>query len=457
MIKKRYAIIDIETTGGLFNRDKITEIAIIVTDGSDILKEFSSLVNPERSIPPFITGITGITDDMVIDAPRFYEIAKEIIEYTEDCIFVAHNARFDYSFIKEEFKSLGYPYNKKTLCTIKLAKSMVPGLKSYGLDGLINHFDIEITDRHRAYGDAYATFQLFRLLHRDMQDDFQIKYIINKGIDDSVLPRGISIEDIHRAPETAGVYYLYDNSERILYVGKAKDIRSRIFQHFRALSRKSINIHNMVGGFHYRETGSELIALLLELSEIKQLKPELNKSLKRSHYPFGIFKINNQDTQNATFLVAKNNDKNNRSYELLKLFSTRQSAEHYLQELIFSEELCRYLIRSSRKEFSCFCETDCLYPFPDHEHISQISNNLRNEFEEDFVLLTNGRNPDETGFVLIKCKKFYGFGFIERQMDQIVTWEDWENHLDRIFYYPEANGIIKNYLNKNDLRRISKK
>lgn len=455
MKSKRFAIVDIETTGGLYNRDKIIEIAIVVTDGHSVLKEFESLINPDRSIPSFITGITGITDEMVRDAPRFYEIAKEIIECTDQCIFVAHNARFDYSFIKEEFKSLGYPYNKKTLCTVKLSRTLVPEIRKYGLDKLIQHFNIPINNRHRAYGDAYATYLLFKLLNENQTDDYHIKKIINQGIDESVLPKSISIDDIHQAPETPGVYYLSDNSQRILYVGKAKDIKTRVFQHFRALSRKSINIHNMVGGFHYTETGSELIALLLELYEIKTLKPELNKSLKNTNYSYGLYINHAAIGLSKYFIVTKNNQKNASKYELIKLFSSKQSADSYVQQLILENHICIHHTKSSNKQFFCHCEEGCTNLFIDLDHIKSLVNDIKNEFDNDFVIITSGRTDHEQGIVMIKEKKFYGFGYFNSKEDSISNKADWDNFITHKYSYPEANGIIKNLLAKNRLKIVT--
>ena len=148
--KKIYAIVDLETTGGLAKRDKITEIGIVLFDGKEVLETYQTLVNPGRSIPPEITRITNITNDMVADAPYFYEVAKRVVELTEGAIFVAHNVRFDYSFLKEEFASLGYTFTKRQLCTVRLSRKAFPGLKSYSLGNLIKHFKIEVSARHRA-------------------------------------------------------------------------------------------------------------------------------------------------------------------------------------------------------------------------------------------------------------------------------------------------------------------
>lgn len=159
-----YTIIDIETTGGRSQYDRITEIAIYVHNGREVTDSFVSLVNPEMTIPYFITGITGINNEMVADAPKFYEVAKKVVEITEGKIFVAHNARFDYNFIKEEFKRLAYTFKRDVLDTIKLSRKLIPGLKSYSLGKLCIEVDITIEDRHRAAGDALATVKLFEML-----------------------------------------------------------------------------------------------------------------------------------------------------------------------------------------------------------------------------------------------------------------------------------------------------
>jgi DNA polymerase-3 subunit epsilon len=159
-----FAIIDIETTGNKHNYGKITEIAIYQHNGEKITGSFSTLLNPEMDIPLFITRLTGISNRMVENAPRFYEVAKKIIEMTQGRTFIAHNVSFDYKFIKEEFKRLGYDYNKKTLCTVKLARQLLPGHKSYSLGKICSDLGIEINGRHRAAGDALATVKLFEII-----------------------------------------------------------------------------------------------------------------------------------------------------------------------------------------------------------------------------------------------------------------------------------------------------
>jgi DNA polymerase-3 subunit epsilon len=451
---KRYAIIDIETTGGMYNRDKITEIAIVVTDGAQILDQYQTLVNPERSIPEHITRLTGIDSNMVRDAPKFYEIAKEVVEKTEGCIFVAHNVKFDYNFIKEEFRSLGYAYNKKQLCTVKLTRSVIPGLRSYGLDNLIRHFNLDVADRHRAFDDAYATYEIFVLLQQEMYDDHHIHTLINGGLDASVLPRGLDIEEVHKAPETPGVYYFINQYKQVVYVGKAKEIKSRIFQHFRALSRKSTNVYSRVHELNFAETGSELIALLLELHEIKTLHPEMNKAMKRNHHPYALYYDSKAKDGKPAFFINKNNKKFEENYSLIKLFSSKQAAENYVQYFIETEAVCLSRFHSKSAKFNCFCDNNCQRFFNQYNEDPEVLiRKIRNEFDNDFIILTEGREVNEKGFVMIHENRFWGFGYVPTEAT-IHTREEWNDYIEYQFFYPEANSIIKNHLAKHKCKVI---
>ena len=220
--EKRFAIIDIETTGLRAGQEKITEIAIILHDGKQIIEEFSSLVNPEKKIPHFITQLTGINDQMVSDAPRFYELARNIIELTDNATIVGHNVNFDYSFLKSEFKSLGYEFQRKTMDTIKLSRKLIPGLPSYSLGKLCASLNIPNTSRHRAAGDAMATTRLFELL---FSIDGEPEILSLKGLSSNV-NRSV----IENLPELSGVYYFFDDRGKMIYVGKSINIKARVMQ-----------------------------------------------------------------------------------------------------------------------------------------------------------------------------------------------------------------------------------
>ena len=454
MKDRKYAIVDVETTGGKASYDRIIEIAIIVTDGIAILSEYQSLVYPERSIPYHITEITGIDNKMVENAPKFFEIAKKVIEHTEGCIFVAHNVRFDYNFIKEEFKSLGYPFNRKRLCTVKLSRSTRPGLRSYGLDNLINHYGLRMANRHRAYDDTYATYQIFKDIVGSMRDSYHIDMLINEGLDASILPKGLNIDQVHDAPETAGVYYMSSAADNVMYVGKANNLKTRLFQHFRKMSQKSMKLHEYVSKIHYEETGNELMALLLELHEIKRLKPELNKALRRSNYPYAIYHNPNAITDKPKLLAIRNNQKHDKLYRKLKLYGSKDSALQGLQNGILKHEICMRYVTGRRGNYSCYCELDCQdlldQSYGGYENLVQ---ELKYEWDDDFVLMLPGRKDLEKGFVMIHERQFWGIGYVSIE-ETITSREQWNDHIEHQFWYPEASGIIRTYLSKHAVNRI---
>lgn len=265
----KFAIIDIETTGGSYNTSKITEIAIIVYQNGKIIEEFESLINPECNIPPEITRITGITNDMVRDAPKFYQIAKKILDVTHDSIFVAHNVNFDYSFIREEYRSLGYSFSRKRLCTVQLSRRYYPGLRSYSLGNLIRHFNIEVKDRHRAMEDAKATLDVFIRMMEIESDPLRFKHLIKGMLQNTKLPAYLPSNQIEELPESCGVYYMADDNGRYVYIGKSINIRDRVLQHFNETGMKSTNMQRLVHSIAYKVTGSELMACLVESAEIK--------------------------------------------------------------------------------------------------------------------------------------------------------------------------------------------
>src|ERR1035437_57396 len=242
-----YAIIDVETTGTGASYGKITEIAIILHNGVAVTETFTTLINPECNIPWNITRLTGITNEMVAYAPKFYEVAKKIIELTAGRIFVAHNAMFDYSFVKEEFKRLGYDFKRKTICTVKLGRKLLPGHRSYSLGNICADLGINITDRHRAIGDALATAKLFEILI-SQNNLLESSLFVNQTYP---LPS----EKITAIPGRTGVYYFYDAQGSIIYIGKSKDIHPRVITHFsNSQTKKEIEMRDRIADVSWKET-----------------------------------------------------------------------------------------------------------------------------------------------------------------------------------------------------------
>ncbi|TNE97989.1 MAG: DNA polymerase III subunit epsilon [Deltaproteobacteria bacterium] len=298
--KTVYSIIDIETTGGHKNGNKITEIAIINFDGEKIIEEWSSLINPERNIPKAITYLTGIDNQMVAKAPKFFEVAKKIVQMTEGNVFVAHNVFFDYNFIKHEFADLGYKYQREKLCTVRLARKSLPGHKSYSLGKICQDLGIEIEARHRALGDAKATVELFK--HIQKVSPHQVNEIISDEGKKISLPPKLSRAVYDSIPVTPGVYYFYDESGELLYVGKAKELKKRISSHFRPdmKRKKDIELKNKVAHVDYKEMGSEVAALLFECHEIKKLRPPYNRAMNRTRFPYRLVL---QKRQSGEFVI----------------------------------------------------------------------------------------------------------------------------------------------------------
>ena len=248
----KFAIVDIETTGGNAIRDKITEIAIYLHDGNKIVDEFSSLINPECTIPPFISRLTGISDEMVENAPRFFEVAKQIVRITDGAVFVAHNVLFDYGFIRQSFKSLGFNYSRDYLCTVRLSRKVLPGFKSYSLGNLCNNLNINIENRHRANGDALATVKLFELIISKNESENGFEDFIKNDFLNLRFPPGFDRTILDKLPENHGVYYLHDESGKIIYIGKSNSIKQRILSHFRnKQSRKALELRNSISDISF--------------------------------------------------------------------------------------------------------------------------------------------------------------------------------------------------------------
>ena len=282
-----YCILDIETTGGQFNEEGITEIAIYKYNGHEVVDQFISLVNPEKPIQPFVVKLTGINNAMLRSAPKFYEVAKRIIEITEGCIIVAHNSSFDYRILRNEFDRLGYKYIRQTICTVELSKKLIPEQASYSLGKLVRSLGIPVTDRHRASGDALATVKLFKLLLSKDTSKEIIKEYIKTELKSGLTPKLLDI--VESLPNKVGIYYIHNEKGDLIYIGKSKNIKNRINQHFTGKTSKCLKIQTQVYAVSYEETGSELIALLKESEEIKINKPIHNRAQRKTLFNWALY------------------------------------------------------------------------------------------------------------------------------------------------------------------------
>jgi DNA polymerase III subunit epsilon len=334
-----YCVIDIETTGGKYNEEGITEIAIYKFDGQTIVDQFISLVNPEKPIQPFVVNLTGINNKMLCNAPKFYEVAKRIVEITEDCIFVAHNSSFDYRILSEEFKRIGYIFEKETLCTVQLSKKLIPDLESYSLGKLCRTLGIAVADRHRASGDALATVKLFKLL---LSKDTE-KNIIKKNIKPIVNAQLIS-EKLTRLLEPLtskmGVFYLHDSEDTVLYIGKSANIKKEVLKIFIGESSTKIALQKKVYSISTEETGNLLISKIKYIQEIIQNKPKYNK---RYFTPYKRYSINLPDM----LLINKGRDVGEKSVILIENNTYKGYGFFDLNHQISAIETLRHLINDT--------------------------------------------------------------------------------------------------------------
>jgi DNA polymerase III subunit epsilon len=411
-----YCVVDIETTGGNQNYSKITEIAIYRYDGKDIVDELVTLVNPEQNIPDFITRLTGITNSMVEDAPKFYEIAKRIIEITEGATFVAHNVGFDYGIIQCEFSNLGFEYHRNTLCTVKLARAFLPGHKSYSLGKICDDLDINIEGRHRAGGDALATVKLFELIIEKNGLDFT-ESPIEKKLNIKSLNPLLSIAKLKSLPQNVGVYYLKNEKSDIVYIGKSKNIKSRVLNHLKGEgSRKADSMRYEVVDVDYVETGNELIAMLKESDEIKEIQPKYNRALKRKHNQFGLYTYNDRNGY-CRFLIKKNSINDIPIYS----YPNIDQAQQHLYKLVDEYELCQKMCGLYDGDKGCFqdqlkqCHGACvgeeqteLY----NQRASQLIQSLEFGYK-NIVIIDKGRSANEYSAVYVENGSYKGYGYFD--------------------------------------------
>ncbi len=262
-----YAVLDVETTGGKYNQECITDIAIYKYDGNAIIDQFISLVQAEKKIQPFVVRLTGITDKMLRNAPKFHEIAKRIIEITENCILVGHNIAFDYRMLALEFKRLGYTYERSTICTIELAKTLIPQSESYKLSKLSQFLGIPHPNKHRAEGDALATLDLFKILFQKDANKTILNSLVNIQ-QKRPNPNNI-LKIIDSLPNYNGVYYMYNKKDEIIYYRDSKNIKNDVTQLFLGQTKESKFIQSNVQNILFEQTSNFIISKIKVLDKKK--------------------------------------------------------------------------------------------------------------------------------------------------------------------------------------------
>lgn len=447
-----YSVVDIETTGNGYKGQKITEISVFLFDGEKIIDEFTSLVNPEQAIPYFITNLTGITEAMVRTAPKFYEIAKKVAEITKDAIFVAHNVNFDYNIIRDEFKSLGFDFKRKKLCTVRLSRKIIPGLSSYSLGNICTAEGIEIAARHRAKGDAEATVELFsRLLKRD--DNFTINSFLNAKSREATLPPLLDKQVVDKLPERHGVYYFKNEQKEVIYVGKANNIKQRVISHFYDKKKKERTMCLETADISYTETGSELIALLRESSEIKHLYPKFNRAQRKAGEAVGLFSY---EDQKGIVHLAFNRLKLTPN-PLMKFYSMA-ACRSMLEKVCEEFELCPKYCHLQTNVNACFhyqlqqCKGICTGKEAVESYNKRVYEAIKSLGlqTENLVIKESGRNNKEIGFALILNGIYQGFGYVDKKI-KIEDTDDYQLYLQPQQDNRDVQRILKSYLTKKSI------
>jgi len=449
-----YAILDIETTGGQFNEEGITEIAIYKFDGHEIVDQFISLVNPEIPIQPFVVKLTGINNAMLRSAPKFYEVAKRIIEMTNDCVLVAHNASFDYRILRTEFRRLGYEFNVKTLCTVELSKKLLPEQTSHSLGKLVRALGIPMADRHRASGDAMATVKLFKmLLDKDLNKEIvkeHIKFEIQKGI----APKLLDI--VESLPSKTGIYYIHREDGSLIFIGKSKNIKKRVNQHFTGITKSAKKIQNEVFTVTYEETGSELIAQLKEYQEIKINRPIYNRMSPKSNFSWSIY--SEKDDNGYLNLKLKKSDGRKKE---VKSYTSMQEGKDALFRITSHYQLCEKLTGLYETKTHCFqhtiseCDGACIGKITAEEYNLRVQIFIeKNLFEnKTLVIVDKGRTISERSAILVENGVYKGYAFYDLNY-QINTIAVLRNIIIPMQSNRDTQNSIQSYLRKDKAIKI---
>lgn len=438
-----FAIVDIETTGGAPTGGGITEIAVLIHDGEQIVHEYQTLINPGHGIPAFITGLTGIDNSMVRSAPTFQEIADNLWTLLNGRIFVAHSVNFDFGFIREAFLKTGKELNSQKLCTVRLSRKVYPGLGSYSLGRLCESQKIPILARHRAMGDAKATALLFDRMIKERQD--VIFSSLKKNSGEAFLPPHFPLGRFRQIPESCGVYYMLNAKGKVIYVGKALNIRDRFKGHFsgRDLPHLKQQLKGEVVDLQWQLTGSEVMALLVETLEIKRLWPQFNSALKLPKALWGLFHYQDGSGYHR-FQVAKVT----KNLRPLETFFSSEEAVQFLKSGIENYRLCQKLC--GLRKVSCEVVQDeiCLGACRSAENPD--SYNLRveefmkliHESKKDLMLTLPGREDGEKAFCYFEAGMLSRYSFLKRE-----EFPD-PDELETVPKVPETFYILRQFIHQ---------
>ncbi|MDT0677539.1 exonuclease domain-containing protein [Autumnicola musiva] len=454
-----YAVIDVETTGGGISGNRLTEICIVLLDGNEVTDKYTSLINPEKIIPHQITSLTGIDNEMVADAPKFHEVADYIDNFIRGAVFVAHNVNFDYNVLRNEFRALGKDFKRKKLCTVRLSRKLIPGLFSYSLGKLCSSINIPLENRHRAEGDTDATVILLQKLLKLDEGGKVITSFLHPHSKNATLPPHIPAEQINDLPEDPGIYLFKDRQHKIIYAGKAKNIKKRVLSHFYDKKSKEYHLGQETSYIDFETTGSELIALLLESDYIRKHYPKHNRAQKK---PTRTYQIINYINQRGIIQLALG--QTSKIEDSVYTFYSRARAQEMLEKLCEDFNLCpKYCtLQSNVKSCSHYRIKNCKGICTGVEAVDDYNKKVKKAIlslsteKETYIIKERGREPGEQSFVLIKGGRYQGYGFVEPDA-QICSFEEYEPYLKLQEPTFHTHQIINSYLNKKGMGNVVKR
>lgn len=437
-----YAIVDIETTGSFAAANGITEIAIHLFDGVSVTETYETLVNPGQPIPPFIQKMTGITDQMVATAPPFSEIAEKVYSLLQGQIFVAHNVQFDYSFVKAQLKQQGYQLHCCKLCTVRLSRQILPGLPSYSLGKLCRSIGIPLENRHRAGGDSAATALLFKRL-MDADQHHHIAKSLKRNSKESILPPYVPKEHWEKLPARPGVYYFHNAKGKVVYVGKAINIRYRVNSHFSndAPGWQKQRWVKHVHAISHTECATPLMATILESAEIKHRWPRFNAAQKSREDYFGIHLYEDQLGYQRLII-----DKNRNNVPTLQRFYLLVEAHASLRKLMREFNLCPTLCFFQEPGTPCqgikegYCKGACLKKESAEVYNARVEAACRQLLlQPSFVIVDRGLQKNTYSCILVERGSFFGMGYVPSK----IPTDDIDNLKNYLTRYRDNSYIQK--------------
>jgi len=445
-----YAVVDIETTGS-FSRDHgITEVAIVLTDGEKVLDQYTTLINPHQHIPRHITALTNITNEMVEQAPDFDEVMDKIDEMTKDHIFVAHNVFFDYNFLRKAFKLRDRKFQRKKLCTVRLARKVFTGLSSYSLGNLCRHFDIHNSASHRAWGDAEATTVLLHKMIEADEDSILLTEALNRLNREATLPPNLDKEIWDAVPEDTGVYYFHDKKGKVIYVGKALNIKNRLVSHFTSKSRKQELMKREIFDVSWEITGSDLVAYLLESEEIKRNWPKYNSVQKFSKKNYILFEYIDQKGYRRLAFTDKKT-----TLPAITVFNNFEQARTVVSEMVEEYELCPKLCSLQKTVGACYdnldgkCKGACIGTETKkkyHKKLDKAIEHFNSMDTRSFLIEDEGRTYEEKSIIVVEKGKYLGYAYIDKSI-QVRNAEEATMYIQPRLDNRDVQSIIRNYVN----------